>query len=435
MVRSIPASILLLLVVLAAILLASAPVGDPPPRRHAANTPQQGLPLENAVWAPYHADPAHPLNEIFRTVFLNRVAPATVGAALPGAHGDGFWRARWMLEWRDGVEQDEALFGGDGRQLPREGFDDAESQKLVELLAGLDDGARRALVETPELAVLFQHDLLRLAQRLMDTERNPELLEPLWRAIQWAALDRDQLASVRDVLPAALDTKLGQELAGRNAVLAAIPQLSDPESTPFRELLRRSTRLFDGARTMLWSRLFLSHPDGVEALHELVADAARGDAVVPIGVRAVLLQGIVALDRDGVARATPVIVDARAQVLANRDPVSLENPTTSRDGVDFAMLQLEREGLRRGDAVRFYRRVDDQDQDLFRDYGTLKHTTYRAQCSLCHRTTGTPEPELGGFSVLRKGALPRFATSGDERLRLAEEQVMTTVQALRTAVR
>jgi hypothetical protein len=63
------------------------------------------------------------------------------------------------------------------------------------------------------------------------------------------------------------------------------------------------------------------------------------------------------------------------------------------------------------------------DQDLFRDYGTLKHTTYRAQCSLCHRNSDTPEPELGGFPVLRHHAGAAFALTGTERLRLAEQQV------------
>jgi hypothetical protein len=86
--------------------------------------------------------------------------------------------------------------------------------------------------------------------------------------------------------------------------------------------------------------------------------------------------------------------------------------------------------VRSGAPAQRFRRVDADDQELFRDYGTLKHTTYRAQCALCHRNTDTPEPELGGFPILRPHARAEFALSGEERLRLAEAQAQRFFDAL-----
>jgi hypothetical protein len=143
---------------------------------------------------------------------------------------------------------------------------------------------------------------------------------------------------------------------------------------------------------------------------------------VPIGFRAVLVQGVVAMAQDGTPRATPVVVDVRTQVLQNRDPLAADNATFTRDGLDFGIWQLTREGLRRGDLAQTFRRVLPDDQDLFRDYGTSKHTTYRGQCALCHRVSDSPEPQLAGFPVLRPHVRAALATLGTERLRLAEEQ-------------
>lgn len=136
-----------------------------------------------------------------------------------------------------------------------------------------------------------------------------------------------------------------------------------------------------------------------------------------------MVQGIVAVDAEGRPYATPVVVEVRTQVLRNRAPRSAANATFTHDGIDFGILQLERQGIRSRDVSRYFRTVDPDDQDLFLDYGSQKHTTYRAQCALCHRNTDTPEPELGGFPVLRPHAAATFAVRGDERLRLAEEQV------------
>ena len=102
------------------------------------------------------------------------------------------------------------------------------------------------------------------------------------------------------------------------------------------------------------------------------------------------------------------------------------------------MFWLSRETLRtKGGAVtlRDFREVGDEDQVLFRDYGTLKHTTVGAQCTLCHRVSGTPEPELAGFPLLRKTAQPRVASSSTARLELAEREFVKFLAALASAAK
>jgi hypothetical protein len=404
------------------IALALLPLVDGVAQRHAPGSADAGLPRADVVWAPYHADPAHALNRLFRRTFLAELAPAVVGSALP-RETTGELAEGWMLAWRDGTQDDSRLFGGDGRQLPRESFTAEEAQGVAADLAALTDADVAALRATPALAVLFQHDLLRTVQRLEDVGTNAELVPLLLAAARRVALPRATLATLPDLLERAPSRETPAH--------AAYAQ----RAAGFHELLRRSTRLFDASRSLLWSRLHLAHPGGRDATVQLVTAAFNGEPIeTPIGTRALLVQGIVALDDAGEPVATPLAVDVRLQVLTNRDGLAATNPTSSRDGVDFVMLQLEREAARRAlasaDAPAPYRVVADDDQDLFRDYGTLKHTTYRAQCALCHRTTRTPEPELGGFPVLRKSAQPRLAESGTERLRLAESQVREWLASL-----
>ncbi|MEM6671907.1 MAG: hypothetical protein AAF726_03635 [Planctomycetota bacterium] len=372
----------------------------------------RGLPREGADWRPYHRERDHPLNLVARRILLVETVPAKVGADLPREPltSDPL-PADWMLRWRDGAPPDRRLFGGDGRQLPREGFDEDESRALRNELAAITDEDASELKTDAILAVLFQHDLLRMAVRLVDSERNPELISLLMEASQRVALPRELLVALEPL-------SYGDALA--------------PREGEWKEVLRRSTRLFDASRTLLWSRAYLSHPDGAESLLRSI-ESSGDDVEVPVGMRALLEQGIVAIDSDGEPCATSLVVDVRAQVLANRDPRGADNATTSRDGVDFSILHLERESVRRRDdaGVRVFRDVDDEDQDLFRDYGTLKHTTYRAQCALCHRITRHPEPQLGGFPILRPSARPRFAETGAERMRLAEDQVREKLVELR----
>jgi hypothetical protein len=165
-----------------------------------------------------------------------------------------------------------------------------------------------------------------------------------------------------------------------------------------------------------------------------LAAAGKDDLpILPLGTTAVLVQGLVAVDDQGKARATEVVVDVRLKVLRNRESLSRANPTSTHDGVDIAVWQLERAAAGDGAvSLGAFRRVSMDDQDLFRDYGTLKHTTYAAQCSMCHRRTHSPDEPLAGFSSLRPSSKPRLVASPDARRRLAETQVQKLLDTLAT---
>jgi DNA-directed RNA polymerase specialized sigma24 family protein len=401
------------------------------PLRHGPDSPDRGLLVDPAALAPYHSEPGHRLNRIFRLLWTVQMTPTEVAAVLP-REGTRI-ESGWVHEKRAGTDADARWFGGDGRQLPLEDLPTAAVEELAGLLRGLGDDDRAALRNPLALAVLFQNDLLRAAERLQDLERQPELVQWLVRGARFLALDAAELAQLQNPLApalgdAALRAHLGEQLP---------PELQGT-AKDHREILRRSTRLFDAERTLLWSRVFLAHPDGEAALAAMLpkGDGERRDATeprgptVPIGFRAVLVQGLIALGQDGRAHATPIVVDVRTQVLQNRDPLGADNATFTHDGLDFGIWQLERQGLREGRPAAIYRAVAADDQDLFRDYGTAKHTTYRGQCSLCHRVSDTPEPQLAGFPVLRPHVQATFAVTGDERLRLAETQAQRLLDRL-----
>jgi len=376
--------------------------------------------------APYHADPSHPANRLFRAIFTVELVPAIVAAALPGEHGDdeAFFVPGWYFEKREGNEADRRWFGGDGRQLPREGFDADEARHLAGALAELRGDRLTGIRDLPRLAVYLQNDLYRLVARLLATGNNPELLPPLRAAAERLALDRTTL--------------LATDLQTFEPAQAAA-HLHGHAPEDLVELERRSSRLFDAEFTQLWSRVHLAaSPTGTEAtlsLLETLATATRETLPeVPLGTTALLSQGIVAVDADGRACATGLVIDVRIQHFANRDPLGADNPTTTRDGIDFAQWLLPRRTVRDagGDAIGLadFETIAMDKQELFRDYGTSKHTTYRGQCSLCHRRTNTPDAKIAGFSALRPTANPRPVDATDARLRLAETEMQRFVDAL-----
>lgn len=388
-------------------------------RRHGPDSPDRGLPRDPSAFRPYAEAADARTNRIFRAFWLQRQTPAEVAGVIPRGEPIA-WQDGWVHQKRAGEAADARWFGGDGRLLPLERLDAAAEAAVAADLAALcdDDAAIAQLQQAPALAALFQHDLLRIAERLLDTEANPALLPLLRRAAQRVALPREAIAALADPLRAAV--------AADAELAAALPTQLGGTSTGWREIVRRSTRLFDAEKTLLWSRVFLRHPKGEDALAAMLPANLQGEdkkrgAEAPIGFQAVLVQGLVAFDRDGAPHATPLTFDVRMQTLRNREPLAAANATFTHDGVDFAIWQLERQGVRTG-AAQPFRRIDPDDQDLFRDYGTGKHTTHRGQCALCHRLSGTPEPHLGGFPVLRPHVQAAFALTGDERFRLAEQQ-------------
>lgn len=382
------------------------------PREHR----DYGLPNANATWLPYSEDAEHPCNEIWRAMYLTRCTPRHVAGALPREHRDPqkFFVPGWYFAKRTGTESDQRLFGGDGRQLPVEGFSATASQELGRLLRQVEGDVLRELKSRPRAAVWFQHDLLRLARRLIDTKQNPSLLKPLLRCAQRVALPRATLQS--DALQTASPTQIATELAGFD--------LTDSV-----EIQRRSSRLFDAEYVQLWSSVYLTTPGKSPQATVAWLTGSEARPPLPLHSTALLVQGVVAVDDAGAPCATQLILEARTQRLVNTKPLAFDNRTTTRDGVDFAIWSLPRAAVRDYDggttavACTDFRSIDMESQDLFRDYGTRKHTTYAAQCTLCHRRSETPDEAIAGFSALRRSSEPRPAEPGERKAQAEREML------------
>jgi hypothetical protein len=399
--------------------------------RYPVGHPDQGLPLPAFVLTPYHEDPSHVLNRVFRASFLVMTAPAEVGLALPREHRDPaeFLRKPWYFAVRPGTPADQKLFGGDTRLLSRDGFTSGEAKAFAQVLAEVDGEMVRTLKNRPELAVMFQHDLMRIAQRLMDTGRNPELLKPITAAIRRIALPSNQLEQLTSTYELGLKSKsINSELP--LDLLRAEPPLNGP----YIELLRTSTSLFNASHTLAWSRVFVAWPTSRQDLIRFLSAHSKGASIeVPVGTTSVLVQGIMAVDDQGRPQATPLAFDVRIKWLDNRDSMSVENRTTTRDGIQIRTYEMRRMSLRQNAYDYLFRALHDDDQALFRDYGALKHTTLAAQCAVCHRLHDVSDANLGGFITLSPSAKPRPAVTGLERLRLAEREVLQFLVKLRKA--
>jgi hypothetical protein len=420
----------ILLYVLSFALILSLPAGAAD-ERYPVGHPDQGLPHPDFVLTPYHEDPNHVLNRVFQTSFLVTTTPAEVGLALPREHRDPaeFFRKSWYFAVRPGNPADQKLFGGDTRHLSRDGFESGEATSFLQAITAVDGEVVRTLKNRPEFAVMFQHDLLRIAERLMETGRNPDLLKPIIASIRRVALSPDQLSKLPSTYALGLASK---------SINSDIPpdllRVEPPIDGPYVELLRNSTGVFDASKTLAWSRVFVAWPTSRKDLIDFLSGRLKADRiVVPVGTASVLVQGVVAVDDRGRPHATPIAFDVRVKWLANRDPMSVENRTTTRDGIQIQAHELRRMSLRQGDHSRLFRALHDDDQAMFRDYGTLKHTTLAAQCAVCHRLHDVFDANLGGFITLGPSTEARPATTGLERLRLAEREVSQFLTKLRKA--
>ena len=398
--------------------------------RYPIGHPDQGLPYPGFVLTPYHEDPNHVLNRVFRASFLLTTIPAEVSLALPREHRDPseFFRKPWYFAVRPGTPADQKLFGGDTRLLSRDGFTSGEATAFAKVLAKVDGEVVRTLKSRPELAVLFQHDLLRMAERLMDTGRNPELLKPIMTVMKRVALTSSQLSQIPSTYV------LGLQFGSIDFNLPSnLLRIGPPVDGPYVELLRQSTSLFVASHTLAWFRVFVACPTSRRDLIDFLSARSK-EKEMPVGTISLLTQGVIALDDQGRPHATPLVFDIRVKWLANRDPMSLDNRTTTRDGIQIRTYELRRMSLRQNANKLLFRALHGDDQALFRDYGALKHTTLAAQCAVCHRLHEVSDAHLGGFITLGPSAKPRPAVTGLERLHLAEREVLQFLVKVRKAV-
>jgi len=402
--------------------LTSAAVAQQP-LRHAEGHPDYGLPTAKATWLPYADDAEHCCNRIWRAIYLTECVPSEVGGAMPAEHDNSkeFYVAGWYFKKRKGEPRDRKWFGGDGRQMPAEGFDAAGEQALLKALREVDGDIVTQLKLRPRAAVWLQHDLLRLGRRLLRTKQNPALLQPLHECVQRIALPRKVLLS--SAVRTATATEIARHVEG----------FDFKDSI---EVQRRSSRLFDAEYVQLWSSIYLATPNTHAEATASWLTAGKRRTPLPMHTVALLVQGIVAVDDAGMPCATDLVIEARTQRLTNRLPLAFDNPTTTRDGVDFAMWSLPRRAVRDLDAsvtaVPFakFRAIDMASQELFRDYGSRKHTTYAAQCTLCHRRTNGPDEAIAGFSAVRLSSKPQPAQPR-ERREQAEREMLRFLDKLR----
>ena len=256
--------------------------------RHPVGHSDQGLPQPDFVLTPYHENPNHLLNRIFRASFLVTTAPAEVGLALPREHRNPaeFFRKGWYFAVRPGTPADQKLFGGDTRLLSRDGFTAGEATVFAKALTEVDGEVVRTLKDRPELAVFFQHDLLRVAERLMETGRNPELLKPIVAAIKRVALTSRQLSQ----LP--FTYELGLKFGSIDFHLPSNLLRMEPSlEGRYVELLRQSTSLFNASHTLAWSRVFVAWPNSPKGLTDFLSSHSKDIRVeVPTGTTSVLVQ-------------------------------------------------------------------------------------------------------------------------------------------------
>lgn len=412
------------------------PVGD-----DFESLPRTGTP--QPVYAP---SPDHPLNQLHALLFLADVTPDEVGAALPterrasGLDDAHFFVGKWPIPQRKGQPTDHRWFGGDVRTSPLVTLDAEHDAKLVELCTRLDTPEEVAAV--PELAnplarLLLQWDALQVLVRMDRKDFGSDAARrALHRVVRALAQSRATLLA----LPSGFEALRAQFPAGspkdRRAPFLDRALLVDPAG-PWVEVQRKSTALFDAKNSLRSARAFLSlgpaskHADAL-ALVAAVA-AAKTDAELPklpTGAEVALVLTLVGVDTDGKPVATNVIDEVRVRALVGPEELSATNDTSSRDGWNHWVFARTRRGSLVAPDEGAFRFVPDTAQSLFLEYGTAKHTTYAAQCALCHRATNGGGQAPSGVRMLSRFAEPKSITDPRTRLDQAEGEVGPVLESL-----
>lgn len=400
------------------------------PNRHPVGHDLEGLPISIDREAAYSSDPEALPNRLHRLLFVDEVVSEEIAAALPAERrqeglADGeFFRKGWYFRKRKGDDADRHLFGGDVRISPVLRPDEARTRAL---LAVLGECSTREQIEAcadlrePLKRLLLQWDLLTLWWRWERLEQvDPQLLTALCRSAEALALPRSTLDSL-DSGAASLRT-----LAESNTVLDR-SRLSLPSGWidaagrfTWAELNRKSTKLFHAENQFRASRVFVDLPR--ERLERVLAgEKVDAAATSQEPVTSALVLTLMAVSREGDVVATPVIDEVR---IRRSDAGHDESASSSRDGSTHWIFFRTRGGADAapGSAGPF-RFVPDTAQSLFLEYGSAKHTTYFAQCALCHRLKDAGGQTPWAIRSLAAHASPRLVATPEERLRQAEEEL------------
>lgn len=417
-------------------------------RSFGAGHESEGLPLTAQPTPMYARDPRHPLNELHALLFVAERQPTEIGASLPAERAREalpdaeFFTGKWYFRNRKGeaiTEADRRLFGGDVRVSPVEDLRGERGAKLRELLATLatrEQVAAIAELRAPLARAMLQWDLLsvwwRIERKALDGEplaAEEATLVALARTIRALALDKSEIAALESGVAALPPAGDGTD---RAKPYVPVGLLGGPQGA-WLEIARDAKELFHARNSLRTARVFV-RAESAEATRKLVELSARAtdEASTPrldVGTEAALVLNLVLVDSELAAVASPVVSEVRVRRVTGPAELRPDNGS-SRDGWSHWIYMLSRPGalLASGERFRF---VPDTAQALFLEYGSPKHTTYFAQCALCHRRTNSGGQDPDGIRALGRYGHPSVETDATARARLAEAQFAEILAQLR----
>lgn len=408
----------------------------------------EGLPSSAQPTPMYASDARHPLNELHALLFVGERTPNEIGASLPAERtkeglGDAeFFTGKWYFRNRKGeaiTEADRRLFGGDVRVSPVEDLTGARGKRLRELLATLatrEQVANVAELRAPLARAMLQWDLLsvwwRIERKALDGEppaAEEATMVALAKSIRALALNKAEIAALESGVAALAPAGDGSERA-KPYLPAGL--LSGPQGA-WLEVARDTKELFHARNSLRTARVFV-RAESVEATRKLVELSAKAtdEGSTPkleVGTEAALVMNLVLVDTELAAVASPVVSEVRVRRVTGPAELRPDNGS-SRDGWSHWIYLLSRPGalLASGERFRF---VPDTAQGLFLEYGSPKHTTYFAQCALCHRRTNSGGQDPDGIRALGRYGHPSVESDPNARARLAEAQFAEILAQLR----
>lgn len=417
--------------------------GDDPlhPRGH----DREGLPRSAAPFPVWAQDSGHALNRLHALLWIADRTPSEIGASLPAELRNAkvepkeFFAEKWYFGMRKDEQvtaEDHGLFGGDTRVSPVEDLRGELGAQVRALLAPL--ATKEGVAAIPELAsplarLLLQWDLLALWWR---HEQNghaaPETLTALARAIVALAQTRATLEGLASGLDELRSTVHGSP-SDRTQPYFPASLLAKPAESPWREIAREEKALFHATKSLRSARILVRGKDGADTERIVREAGAATDAAtipkLPAGTEAALVLALVGLDDTLAPVATKVVDEVRIRTITGPAELAPDNGS-SRDGLSHWVFLRSRAQSVLG-APQPFRFVPDSAQSLFLEYGTPKHTTYYAQCALCHRQTNSGGQDPAGIKALGRYAKPRIESDPATRLRIAETQFAKIVAKLK----
>lgn len=405
----------------------------------------EGLPQSIGPMTVYAAAVDAPLNRLHALLFLAERTPTEIGATLPaerrrdGRPDEQFFNGKWALMNRKGADidakADTRAFGGDVRTSPVKAWTEEQAVQARQLLSLLDTPAAvEALGLTPLARLSLQWDLLQVWWRFeREGGADDATLQAMARAVQ--ALGQPRATLLR--LPSGVErlADLGRTDTTSRREPRVPVGLLEGGASPWVEVDRESKALFQAQRSLAAARAFVHVGDrasGERLVAAVPVAAAQNRLVeVPRGTEVALVLSLVGLSPELEPVATPVVSEIRLRLAVAEDRLEPASDTSTRDGWNQWVWLFSRQAAFVTGKPSPLRFVPDTAQSLFLEYGTPKHSSYFAQCALCHRTTNGGNQNPSGVNILGRYAKPSVLVDAGKRLRDAEREMAPVVKRLR----